>query len=319
MSKILKFKEWLTLPDAAQHLSSLLAENVSQADILRLALDDHLKLSIYFVNKARARSGTVVPIDQAKMNVHTREKYEMGLSKILLRDVHLTDEFPEEIKKGLKDNSLLFFVQGIRIRDKEILELDEGICKLEGVYDLPMIGAERLDIEHLFQQETGGPEVTLQALDGAFVESSNGQLFQLQEHFSDNNYFDKKNLKKPWDHPNNFYPAGSLPEDGALVVRTNELVEFCGRVKQEDQPTSRQLGDRAETTYLNIVAALLEVISEGIPNPEKRDGKFGPIYGFNSEAKLITAIAEHFMGYDGLSQSNLQRKFPEAKRSLAKS
>ncbi len=52
MSKLFKLKEWLTLPDAAKHLAIAFGEEVGEADVLRLALDGHLKLSVNFVNKA---------------------------------------------------------------------------------------------------------------------------------------------------------------------------------------------------------------------------------------------------------------------------
>lgn len=60
MSKLFKLKEWLTVPDAARHLSIAFGEEVSEPDVLRLALDGHLKLSVNFVNHARARRGKVV-------------------------------------------------------------------------------------------------------------------------------------------------------------------------------------------------------------------------------------------------------------------
>jgi len=54
MSKILSFKEWVSLPDAARHLSSVFNEEVTEADVLRLALDRKICLSAYFVNHAKA-------------------------------------------------------------------------------------------------------------------------------------------------------------------------------------------------------------------------------------------------------------------------
>jgi len=68
-------------------------------------------------------------------------------------------------------------------------------------------------------------------------------------------------------------------------------------------------GERAETTYQNIIAALLDCIAGNLPDIEKHPS-------FPSEAKLIEIIDEHFSGYGGLSKSNLSRKFPEAKRTL---
>jgi hypothetical protein len=68
-------------------------------------------------------------------------------------------------------------------------------------------------------------------------------------------------------------------------------------------------GERAESTYQNIIAALLDCIAGNLPGIEKHPS-------FPSEAKLIEAIDDHFRGYKGLSKSNLSRKFPEAKKAL---
>lgn len=68
-------------------------------------------------------------------------------------------------------------------------------------------------------------------------------------------------------------------------------------------------GDRAETTYLNIIAALLDCVAGHLPGVEKHPS-------FSSEAKLIECIDEHYRGYGGLTKSTLSRKFPEAKRSI---
>lgn len=69
------------------------------------------------------------------------------------------------------------------------------------------------------------------------------------------------------------------------------------------------LGDRAESTYQNIIAALLDCIAGNLPDVEKHPS-------FSSEAKLIEAIDAHYRGYGGLTKSTLSRKFPEAKRAL---
>jgi hypothetical protein len=39
LKKLPKLKDWLTVPDAARHLSILFGDDVSEADVLRLALD----------------------------------------------------------------------------------------------------------------------------------------------------------------------------------------------------------------------------------------------------------------------------------------
>jgi hypothetical protein len=71
----------------------------------------------------------------------------------------------------------------------------------------------------------------------------------------------------------------------------------------------KPLGTRAETTYQNIIAALLDCIAGKVPNVGKHPS-------FKDETQLIKIIDEHYDGIDGLSESNLSRKFPAAKRSL---
>ncbi|MBP7483504.1 MAG: hypothetical protein KA788_13290, partial [Lacunisphaera sp.] len=66
MGKLFNLKEWLTVADAARHLSIAFGEEVAEADVLRLALDGQLRLSVNFVNGATARCGKIVPIDEAK-------------------------------------------------------------------------------------------------------------------------------------------------------------------------------------------------------------------------------------------------------------
>ncbi|NMM38568.1 MAG: hypothetical protein HHJ09_13905 [Glaciimonas sp.] len=61
MSKLFNFKNWLTLDESANHLTTRLKEPVTQVDILQLVLDGHLTLSVNFVNTVYARKGKIVP------------------------------------------------------------------------------------------------------------------------------------------------------------------------------------------------------------------------------------------------------------------
>jgi len=232
MGKLFNLKAWLTVVDAARHLSIVFGEEVTEADVLQLALDGHLKLSVNFVNHAVARCGKVIPLSQAK------------IVPIMGRNV----------------------VLALQLNDRDFLELDEKIATLADVWDLPLIGNERLDVEHKYQNLTDGPAVTLQGLDGAFVKGQDGQLCQLQESFDDNEHQagseahlrklkehiardnigsskaqelldqykekrekflkERKAKKDSGNDSENYYPAGGLPQDSVLVVRTDALREF---------------------------------------------------------------------------------------------
>ncbi len=66
MSKLLNLKQWLTIKDAARHLSILFGEDVGEADILRLGLDKKLQLSVNLVNHATVKRQKIIPISEAR-------------------------------------------------------------------------------------------------------------------------------------------------------------------------------------------------------------------------------------------------------------
>lgn len=263
MSKLFNLKEWLTVADAARHLSIVFGEEVTEADVLRLGLDGHLKLSVNFVNHAHARYGQVVGYEDAEWGEFPAEL------------VATLTNIPDEAK-----GKPLPYMKSISIDDKRFLNLEKKVSSIHGVWDLPMIGGELLDIEHQYQMLTGGPSVTLETLDGAFVEGRDGKMCQLQEDY-DNNEFQagskaaleklkqrfaemmildptdegateaeallnrhekdrKKFLDKRKARPEqeNYYPAGGLPRDAVIVVRTEALRDFEKQSNDSPLPAS---------------------------------------------------------------------------------
>ena len=262
MSKLFDLKEWLTVTDTARHLSIVFGEDVSKADVLRLALDGHLQLSVDFLNGAYARSGKVAYYSDTELLA--------AIESGTLPDDLKWATIPAELVAKIRPNSIpseavgkpMSYLISSPIDNDRYLTLSDEVTTIEGVWDLPMIGAERLDIEHLYQQITGGPAVTLQGLDGAFVENRDGDIYQLQESFDNNehqsgstaelhklnqhiaenkikhddaeslldnhkenrkNYLEKRKSRPAAD---DYYPAGCLPEDSVLVVKTDSLRQF---------------------------------------------------------------------------------------------
>ncbi len=140
------------------------------------------------MNHAKARCGPIVPLKDAK-------RYKLQMSE--------TETF--------------HCIQGLCVNEEEVLELGESIVDLEGVWDLTMLGAERLDVEHRYQMLTSGPAVNLVFLEGPIVSREDGTACRLVDHFANNEFFDKKKLAEPWNNPTNYYPAGGLPSDSVLV------------------------------------------------------------------------------------------------------
>ena len=62
MSKRLKLKKWLTLDDAALHISEEIKDVITVTDLYQAALDGDLQLSVYFVNSAYGVEGELCKI-----------------------------------------------------------------------------------------------------------------------------------------------------------------------------------------------------------------------------------------------------------------
>lgn len=275
MGTLFKLKEWLTVAETARHLSIVFSEDVSEADVLRLALEGHLRLSVYFVNYAKARRGQVVDYDHAEWGEFPAD--------LAARFPNVPDE-----AKGKP----LPYMRSLNIDGKRFLNLSDEVTTLRGVWDLPMIGTERLDIEHTYQNLTGGPDVTLEGLDGAFVEGQDGQICQLQESFEDNEYQAGSNAQleklrekiadsgleepevaallerhkedrkvfleqKRQRSSANYYPAGGLPKDSVLVVRVAALQEFEKSINGNSE-SEKRLSTTERNTLLTIIAALCD-------------------------------------------------------------
>ena len=127
----------------------------------------------------------------------------------------------------------------------------------------------------------------------------------------------KRALKIAITRANNagFYPEtppSLLPYDGYENIELPNIAATLNNPPENKtlsaviNQTEEILSKRAETTYLNIIAALLETFQD-----EQRT--------FESQNKLIEHLASHDDGYNGLGESTLKAKFAAARKSLDQS
>jgi hypothetical protein len=189
---LFNLKEWLTLEDSARHLSIVFGETVAVADVLHLAIDKRLTLSVDFVNHGTVRKGRLVPLSECKFSIFSTSFPKPGEAMSFTRLNNLSysdiDDLPKATLDLIKSGELILAPEALSYRPPdEFLVLEDEIKSISGVWDLPMMGGEALDVEHKYQMETNGPEVTLTNLEGAFVERD-GVICQLQEDFDNNEY-----------------------------------------------------------------------------------------------------------------------------------
>lgn len=171
------------------------------------------------------------------------------------------------------------------LNDDEVIEFDDTTETLIGVFDLPLLGGDRLDVEQVYQMTTNGPHVTLQEPDGTFVRDSEGRYCQLQDHECD---FDSpvayspspgKKLVKLMDEESGewsgqekrviwkttviaqsktdyYCPAPSLPRDSVLVVRPDELMKFIQSVNGTPPTIEKLLATTERNQLLKMVLGM---------------------------------------------------------------
>ena len=207
MGKLFGLKGWWPVAEVARHLATVIKEAVSEADVLRLVLDGQLRLSVYFVNSTIARTGRVIAIDKA-----TGEP-----------------AWPTEVIRGLTLNT------------GEGIVFDGDVVPVTGVWDLPMIDGERIEVEQRYQHLIDGPAVTRIAFNGTFVEGKDGQICQLQEDGDENEFL---------------HPAGGLPKDSLLVVRTEALIDFQQSISDARANLDKPLSTKERESLLKLVLGM---------------------------------------------------------------
>lgn len=289
-SKLFKLKKWLTVSEAARHLSSLFEETVGEADVLRLALDGHLKLSINFVNQVYGKRGKLIPYED-------EENLPAEFRSILASLATLPEKEKENLISGFK---------GLGTFKGHFLHLDKKITTIDGIWDIPMVAGQLYVIENEYQKLFDGPRVETPIVGASFFVRVGGDVCRLYEKFDESFVVKTKEGEKIIDlknDPEPYYPAGpSLPDDSVLVVRTNSLREFEDRYFADQEVDERPPSKRQQNSDLHIIGALLEVIVEG--------------QLFSSEEKLRDHIADQYRGYSGCASRTLAGRFAEVKKLL---
>lgn len=200
MSKLAALRHWFTIETAAKTLADRLGEPVVAADVLRLGLDGYLTLSVLFKDIVLAREGKVVPRADARM-------------------LQIPD--PEHLKSLAHQKLPIGEVPMIQILEghplppdgERIFEPDDTDVRVTGIWDVPMMGPARLDVEQAFYLASGMAPHRLVNLDSLLLFTPSGDWIELRERFDD-------------EPGSGTYPAGTLPACSEFVVRADALEQF---------------------------------------------------------------------------------------------
>lgn len=236
VGKLFALQSWVELTSAASYLSQLIGEETSRDDILRLGLDGHLPLSVRFISGVTVKRGSTIPIDDAK----------------------------REMVPDLSGDGFFVLTEGTVIPGDKVIVWEEAIDVINGVWDLPMIGAESIEVEDLYQISLFRDPPERFCLDGAFVTDGRGLYCNVMARYETPSTREEE--KNKHYHPAHFYPADRLPEGSVVVVRTQAIRDLAERLAKP-AAAIKPVGTRERATLLTIIAALAELARVDVKKP----------------------------------------------------
>lgn len=295
--KLIQFKKYLTLEEAAKRLSITSQEIVSTEDILHLALEGHLTISFDFVNEVIARRVKFIGYEDAQWLEYPAK---VALDQLFLHVKNGTPPFHIDVSSpskfvmnGSDEEVQLEYKTEINNDDLIMLQPHETVMAISGVYDLLLIGYDRNHVKSKMIQTDADLAIMTRYLKGIFLQDEEGNVFQLQEHITEdetipgsgahkrklekqiaqNNPSEQeqtelwekfKNLRQQFNgycfsvgYDRNFAEATRFPDDGFLVVRTESLLRLEQSITGESND-EKKLSTTEKTTLLTIIAALCD-------------------------------------------------------------
>ncbi|OIQ65842.1 hypothetical protein GALL_525960 [mine drainage metagenome] len=245
MNNLLKLKKWLTLSEAAKHLTSVIKVDVAESDVLKFALNGDLTLSVKFVNPAYGSNCVKYSENQEEAMRHCDSFFGEN-ERLLVWD----DGF------NIIDENHISYLQNLHLQEDgriwqsgdNLWQTKTHVRKLEGVWDLPMVGGERIEVEREYQKLTGGPEFTAVSKDSVFVKRPDGAFFEIQtsskplvEIECAPGYYDSKD----------FHSVVTLPKKRVFVIRSNAILDFIKYVNEESSIAEKIIDSSEIDTQLS--------------------------------------------------------------------
>lgn len=177
MNKLFKLKKWLSLDGAAKRLSESFGEDVSKIDVIQLALDGHLRLSLRLIRDLYALRWYKKPKDKIE---YEEFKYHLGIDigghteqpiitrqTPIGRDVIYLPEFCEEDERLQLGETAIVFARDLPGR--EIVDLP--ITRYSRVFLLQCL-------DMLSRPEDESPYDTGRLL----IQEENGDIWQVESY-----------------------------------------------------------------------------------------------------------------------------------------
>ncbi|HHV7360394.1 TPA: hypothetical protein ACUNBO_003055 [Morganella morganii] len=255
MKKLFKLKEWFTLDETARRLTSSFEEEISVADCLSLALDGRIVISALLDKSLYVIRSN---IEQTTM----RKQFSSWINSTTDAGVYLNTPSGEVFHS----NEQLDYQYDQIKRHGNVFRLDFGI------YDLPMLGAEKLDVMHQFDIEQHRSPREYIDIEGAFLTTKYGMVNVLESFNELKLKFDGKKsrlfdpiLNKYVDFKD--YSAFFYPDDGLgeveFVFRRENIELFEQSVLNNEESTLNL------DSSLLIIGSVLNALKKAQPTSKR--------------------------------------------------
>ena len=257
MKKLLKLKQYLSLNDSANYLSSALEEQVSLADIYELALDGNLAISIRLTNQAYAKK---VDLVSALEPADDEERIEAVQADEVDDQVHIFNGIYDLAMVGEERFEIRKLYQHEIQADSPMLSeligfyiTHEG-CIYKLLKSLPVSKSEESQISKEARLES------LLKSKGLTSQSQFDDPLTVFENLSIDEIEQVAELVSPFNNDENSSPIPLDRHSYQMVVRTTELQRFISSVNNpsssgtsEDKPVHPP----EKRSYLKFISILL--------------------------------------------------------------
>lgn len=287
-NKLFKLKKYFSIEETAERLTSTLGEDVSVVDVLSLAIDHHLIISVI--------------IEEEMYGVYSKFKKTTKGEFFNVND----DGRYQDIFKNIR-----YMPLSERNQEIELVEhLSQIIYVPYGCYDLPMKGAERLDVLWLYEQKKGKCPKEWADLDGAFLCFGDYYINIMSmfdskkidvDYSKGRNAFIDKETKEPITKDNYgsyFYPAGGL-----VYANGDQDIEFVFKRENIEKFEQSLLENEDEINFeqsKKLIALILKALKEKGSKSWSQDD-------------LSTYISEELIIY-GLGKTKINKFFAQCNK-----
>ncbi|MFQ3245811.1 MAG: hypothetical protein ACI9SP_002459 [Arenicella sp.] len=285
--KLFKLREFVSLEDASLYLTEGIGDHVSRGEVIRLALNKQLQLSITlnelefgrYGQHVRSKNGAAISYSLSDGYLELSEEVTSNLLPIfdLAMVGHEVDLLKELYSKYT--NKAIDYVQSVKGLSFVILKDSDRYFQLFEEYDRnPEYLGSNASADELFDEMFGD----------SYRPSSHVAEGMRKDHDNDRAEFLKENFHT-WLDDRIYVPARLLPSNSSLIVRVDELNRFIESFSSEAdavESAPKPLGSRERNTLLVLIATLCKEA------------------GIDYEARGMAAVIEKMTELNGTRISN---------------